>query len=664
MYESVWNQLYVLLHYSFSFLLLMVWIPKWVWKGKTPEDLGEQRMAGYLRIVFIYIVAGYVLVLLKLFEVLAILALLGLYGARKYLPRAAKAARVNLATAIGLFFYEVLDLGFRWKKTWRSTWSRWKQAWSAPWRGKGVAWWLTSLALLAVLGASAYLRFQNAVVEAAPAMSDGYVTLAWMKYIEQRVLFHDGIYPQGFHIILAYLHKFAAIDQLYILKMTGPFNGVLITYGLYFAVSRFSGNRWAGIASAVVYGLAGIPLHGGDWERQASTNSQEFAMVFVFPTFYFLAKYLQRGRRDDMWTGAAGLSVIGLVHTLIFAYAGMGLAIAMFVGVLLSLRTFGRRVWHLTLVGAVSVVIAVLPFGIGELLGSGLHGSSEDFLTSKVQVAPPHLHLYDYAALVSGGLVFLGFLVRRKPLREKAMELVAVGIIAATFVLYEYGGAVTQSLVLATRSGALWAMAIPFAMGLGLHTLLRPLWRMPGCRIVHAAACAALVVYIVKGTQLQPIDAYKMEWDHGVEQYLLIAKEYRPKTWMIVSQNEGYSLVLGNGYHMYLKDLVANYDPKLPALTHNGWDKADPSVPDDIFIYNEKQVFEVSKSNSIYSLLAPQYEQRKKDNEDLAKWMAIHQQYQSDAEVFYEDDTLRIYHLHKAQDPEAKQQQLWGKAHN
>ncbi|PWK14961.1 hypothetical protein [Tumebacillus permanentifrigoris] len=661
MYTSFGNQLYVLLHFSFALLLLMVWIPKWLFKLPANAD---RWMAGYLRIVFVYIVIGYVLVLLKLFEVLAILAVLGLYASRHYLKRTAQAARMNAFTAIGLMFYEALDVGFQLRQNWERLRARLtrKQVFER-FRARPTATWWTTGALLLVLGVAAYLRFADALTQAAPAMSDGYVTLAWMKYIEQRVLFHDGIYPQGFHITLAYLHKFAAIDQLYVLKLTGPLNGVLTTYGLYFAVSRWTGNRWAGIAAAVLYGLAGVPLHGQDWIRQATTNSQEFAMVFVFPVFYFLAKYLQRGEREDLWTGAAGLSVIGLVHTLVFAYAGMGLAVVMFVGFVLSLRTMGRRVWNLTLVGAAAVVIALLPFGLGELLGRGLHGSSEEFLTSKVSVTLPDLHLWDGLALAALVPLVLAFLFRRKPFREKVFEFTAILIIAASFVLYYVAPTVTQSLVLATRTGSLWAMAIPFSVGLGLHALFLPLQRMRSLSVWQGIVCVGLVVVCVRQTQLELIDPYKMEWNHGVEQYLQIAEHNRPKTWAVISQNEGYSLVLGNGYHIYMKDFLDRYDPTLPPLTHYGWDQPDPNLPNEIYLYHEKQVFEVSTSNSVYTLLAPQYEQRKQENAKLEQWIETYKSHHAELEVFYEDETLCIYHLHKEEDTETKQQKLWGKSH-
>ncbi|BAU29711.1 hypothetical protein DFP93_10688 [Aneurinibacillus soli] len=663
MYASILNQLYEMAHFTFSFLLLMVIVPRFLFARSKIEDTGACLFARFLRGVFVYIVIGYVLVLLKLFEVLAIVAVLLLLGFRHYLRRNAATVRTRAMTAVGLLFYETLDIRFRI----RQFWLRWRAGFVSGMRaflfGKQFRQAiLPGLLLLAVLAGSAYVRFYDAWEHAAPAMSDGYVTLAWMKYIESRVLFHDGIYPQGFHIILAYLHKFAAIDQVYVLKYMGSFSGVLITLGLYFAVSRWVNNHFAGIAAAALYGLTGEALHGYDWIRQASTNSQEFAMIFVFPTLYFLARYMKEGDRADLWTAAAGCAVTGLVHSLIFGYIGMGLGILIVLGLVTGFRLLGKRVWNLCLAGAASVVIAIIPYLLGKILGREVHGSSEDFLTRTVQVPPPELHLLDYTALAALVVFLLTVLFTRKLRYEKVMDWFAIGIGTSTFLLYEFGGAVTHSLLLATRSSSLWALAIPFSIGIGLHAVWRLFDRMKGHNILQASTCSILIFALVKQTHLMPIIPYKMEWDTSAEQYLRIAESYRPKTWLIVSQNEGYALALGNGYHMYLHDLLDQYDPSRSILTRKGENKPDAGIANDIFIYNEKKVFELSKSHAIYPLLAEKYKQRKKDNEELRQWITTYQASHDNLQIFYEDENLRIYHLHKEEYPGKKQEQVWGKS--
>ncbi|KEO81464.1 hypothetical protein [Tumebacillus flagellatus] len=658
MYGTFWNTVYVALHYAFAVLVLFVWMPKRMFG--LPEG-PERGMAAFTRVVFFYIVLAYGLVLTKLFEVMAILAVILLYASRRYLRKTAASARNNLFTMIGLTFYELLDLGIRWKKAAKTLLKKNTASLRASFTQRSPGDWLFAACFAAVFLCAGYVRLKYAVLEAAPSMSDGYVTLAWMKYIEQRVLFHDGIYPEGFHMILAYLHKFAAVDQIYILNWTGPLVGVMITFSAYWTTARFTNNRWAGLVAAVAYGVGGTSLQGADWERQAATNSQEFALIFLFPSLYFFAKYIAEGKRDDLLTGGAGLSIQGFVHTLVFAYGGMSLAVAMFVGLVMRARPFLKRLWPMTITGVVSIVCAVVPFGIGKLLGREVHGSSENFLLEKTQVSPPDLRLWDELALAGLAVLVLGWLLRRKPFREKIPDLVAILFIAASFVMYEWAPSVTQSMVLASRVNIFWGLTIPVALGMGVHCLFLWVKWNPVRATLQGTAAGVLFSYCFVTTQFAAIHPYKMEWNAGVEQYLKISSEFRPHTWTIVSQSEGYSEVLGNGYHVYLADFLKNYDPSLPPITHVGWTEPDPNLSPDIFVYHEKQVFEVSKTNGIYTLLEKGYASRKEENQEFEAWLAKYTAANGKPDVYYEDQHLIIYRFHKAETEEEKQQKVWGK---
>jgi len=133
--------------------------------------------------------------------------------------------------------------------------------------------WLAAGTAMATFFGASYLRFYDAIKNAGIALSDAYVTLAWTKYIEARQLFHDGLYPQGFVIVLSVIRKVASIDPLLVLKFIGPLNAVLIVVGLYYFASRSTRSPVAGLVAAFVYGVLPntLPI---EYQRQASTNSQ------------------------------------------------------------------------------------------------------------------------------------------------------------------------------------------------------------------------------------------------------------------------------------------------------------------------------------------------------------------------------------------------------
>ena len=661
-YASLANHLYQLAHFLFAVLFLMVVVPRYLFRN-LKDDMPEERLAaGVLRIAFLYIVMGYVLVVTQLFEWLSVMSVLLLLMFRGYLRRSARRERADVRTVIALAFYGLLDAGFRLKhwlqSGWRSVRSCWRQRVRSALQWQRV---LPAVLLTAVVAGSAYLRFYNAWMYAAPGMSDGYVTLAWLKYINQRFLFHDGIYPAGFHIHLALFQKFAAIDQLYILNYTGPLVAMMIALSLYFTTYRFTGNRYAAIVAAALYGLGGEAIHGSDWARQASTNSQEFAMVFAFPALWFFTRYLRDGRVADFWTAFAGCAVTGLVHTVVFALMGMGMGVLIVIGLVLQAKHYWQRIWPLCVAGVDCVVIALLPIVGGMALGKEAHGSSEEFLLATATFLPPQLRFWDQVALAALGLTFVAASLSRKRWRERVAEWAVFGFGAATFLLYEYGGALTNNEVIATRSSSLWALAMPIVIGAGLHALWSLFRRWANVQVLlQTATCAALIALLVKQTGMVPVVPYKMEWEAGVEQYLRIADTYIPKTWMIVSHKEGYALVLGNGYHMYLNDLLNTYDPILPPLTKKDANEPDPKIPHDIFIYNEKKVFEVAPDNSVYTLEKANYEQYKKENAELQQWMDTYEAVHGKVDIFYEDDNLRIYHIVQPEGFESQQKRIWG----
>jgi len=78
-----------------------------------------------------------------------------------------------------------------------------------------------------------------------------------------------------------------------------------------------------------------------------------------------------------------------------------------------------------------------------------------------------------------------------------------------------------------------------------------------------------------------------------------------------------------------------------------------------IFIFYDKKIFKVDKTNSIYEIMGPQYEQREKDNAEIVKWMAQCIKTHKEVEIFFDNDELRIYQIHIPRDLEKKFKRIW-----
>jgi hypothetical protein len=664
MYADFGNHMTQLLHYGFAFLLLLVLWPKAIFHI-TAGDALDRAVSRYILMVLLLMVVGYVLVAIKLFEILAIVPVLLYITIQSQLRRHASGFIEGKKTQWATVFYDYWEGAYSLPKQIKSyalsRLEKVRSSWQT--RSRSLNKVLTTTVLVLILGICTYIRFYDAVMEAAPGMSDGYVTLAWIKYIDQRVLFHDGIYPQGFHIYMDYLVKFGSIDSLYVLKYTGPLNSMLFIFGLYFVVSRISRSKPAGLAAALIFGLLGANFVG-DLQRQSSTNSQEFAFVFVLPTLYYLWCYFTRGAKSDLYTAFAGMAVTGLVHTLAFALLGLGVGTML----LCHFLAIGRQSWQaigrITIAGGAAVFLSVLPLGIGRLLGASLHESSEEYLLAQnpEPITFPELRGFDIATAAAIVILLLWGLLARRTSEHKLAALFTGSFGAAVFGLYYAGGVLTNSLLISSRSGELWGIMIPFVLAMGWFALFHGLSRMVGQwrQWVELSLSVVLLTAVLLVAPIEPIRPYKLEWNSGIEQYLRITEEFLPKSFLVFSQEEGYAVVLGKGYHLFLRNLLNEYDPMKPVLTKKGAGSPDTNIPQHIFIYDEKKVFKVSEANSVYPFRKPIQDRREREQAQLNEWMKQYRQANGEPKIYYEDDHLRIYYLYREESKESKLKKIWG----
>jgi hypothetical protein len=293
---------------------------------------------------------------------------------------------------------------------------------------------------------------------------------------------------------------------------------------------------------------------------------------------------------------------------------------------------------------ALTGILSVMPLGAGYLLGKNLNTSSAQYLVS-------HNSAYHFTALNHLDFVALGSLCLLLLLllgRGVSREGRFVGVFTfltgiSVFSLYFAGGVITHSTVIASRSIDLWGLTIPFCIGISVSFLLN-LFKSNWKKTMNI-----MLMCVLAGVTLierpNPIIPYKLEYNENIEQYLRISSEYLPQTWMIVSQNEGYAIVLGKGYHMLLGDFLRSYNPKAKKLTRFNAGGPDKNIPPHIFIFQEKKVFEVSKTNSVYSILAPEYKQRAQQYKQLTKWLKEYQQFGNDLKIYYQNQHIIVYQI-------------------
>jgi len=518
---------------------------------------------------------------------------------------------------------------------------------------------LLSSSFLLIFAQAAYLRFYDAIRNAAPAFSDAYVTLAWMKYVNSRILFHDGIYPQGFHIYLSTISKLSAVNPLLVLKYAGPLNSILIILSIYFAGLALSRRITGGLAAALAY-TALTRFLPYEYTRQAATSSQEFALVFLLPCTVFALKYLQTHKKQYLLATAACLTVTGLTHALITIFAVIGIASA----VLASLLTGPRRFRFGSLVdlfkgGMIAGAISVLPLLIGMALGIGMHASSLRFAVATSDGPCPPITPFMLAVFSAALLSVLGsFLRRRDPLALPG-ALTGFLLLCGAMLLYQGPRFGLKSEALNARSGEFAAVAMSVAYGLGWAYLLPyPAGQKLYQRFLRLLT-ATLTIVLVVGVTIQakpvPPEPYKMQYNSWVDQYLRITQTCLPSEWLLVSGQEGYALAYGQGWHLMIGDFLSYVSPDTPKLVYNSPGAVSTIDHPYVFIFHERVPYWVD-----HELVIKMMSQRMEEERRMVEWIERYRRTHDNLSVFYEDKDIVVWVIKQPQDKKETFRRIWG----
>lgn len=631
-----------LLRWAMAFIIIYMVLPAFIFPI-SGDSLLERLFARYICMVAVTIIMGYILAALKLYEVLSVVMVITVFYIFLKFYTANGGGAFKKESAYYTYFFDFLDDPKQFYHMILRKIAQKNAGLKTSIHKYARISVLTQLILIFIVMAFAiYLRFYDTLRHAAPSMSDAYVTLAWMKYIDGRMLFHDGIYPQGFYIYLSILHKFAACDALYVLKYSGSLSGVLTTIGLYLFVVKVTGRKIPGILSAFIFGVLGCLLPLG-WERQAAPLPQEFAMTFLFPALYNAILFFQTRKKQYLWVALAAFAVIGLVHSLIFAFLWVGFACLIISYLLNNPKEMYSSAWNLFMVGIVSGIVAIVPVPIALLYGNKFHSASLEFLTrSTINVGIPNITVIDIIALIGLILFLIISIWKRRAFSDIVMNyfIVFFGILA--FIMYLSVGVITGNVLLITRMGILWSLLASVSIGVGAEALIQLITEKLNERKLNVIAILTLLLIVSAISYIRPLPAqpYKMQYDAEINQYIRIANQYPPAEWMIVSNEEGYDLALGKGWHTQLSDFLRWYNPTETKLVRIFNGKEVPLQVNDLFIFEQKKLFKVNLKE-----MEPIMTQRVQNYANLKQWISEYQKTHDNISVFYQDDYIEIYHI-------------------
>ena len=239
-----------------------------------------------------------------------------------------------------------------------------------------LQWILTGAVLLALF----WVYGRQLVLTYGYRASDIPVHLNLINQMSRGNLFVSGVYPFGFHCMIYYLHTVFRIDTYMILCLFYLVQVFFIHMVFLAMLKMLCRSKYLPYAGTLIYIL------GSFWARQTysrfySSLPQEFGMIFVIPSVYFLIRFFQiekeqlKTKETKIILGnfALAFSLTLAIHfygTMIAGLCCIGIAIG-FCTHFLNKEYFRR----IMLTGIISVFLAVLPMAIAFAGGTPMQGS-------------------------------------------------------------------------------------------------------------------------------------------------------------------------------------------------------------------------------------------------------------------------------------------------
>ncbi len=628
-------------------VVLYLW-PRYVF-GRVPEAPGVDAAVGYVaRMVVALIVAGYLLVGTHLYSWVTLVILLALLGFLR--PRTSlNPYELNRSSRLAARLLTEIDLLGSWPARLRERLKARRGGEGRSRRRLGAYELIGGLVLLVVLAVSAWLRLGSPLQHASIPFSDSDVVIYWVQSIEQQILFPSGIYPEGFHIVIADLMRLTAANPIVTVKFFGPLVGVAMVLSVGFATYRLTGRLAPAAVAVLVYGTLPhfLPY---DYLRQVGTDSQEFGNAFVLPTLFFVyASWVN----DKAWyrgTAVALLAITGFTHPNVAVNAALS-AIAGTVAAWLVAGVRKKALGWYVRWTSTAIVVAVLPIVIALAVGVHLNTSGAGFATAVSHAPPPPLKWENLLAIASAVALVLVRAVRLIARRCDRLEFGApiAGLLAllAALAVREAAMFGIHSVALLSRSGEFVALAEALAYGMGLSAVqeILELLHVATGRWLAVAGATALIAFSWLHYRPQPWNAFtSARWlpDDFVVAYVDIGSTLQRGNWLAVSDDSGFDYAYGQGY--FLRGPV--FLQHVP--TTGAWPRyvsggsSTPFAEHHIFIFVDKGL-EVAKGYQY--VVKPR---RAKAQAAIRQWVAGWQANHGPLHVYFRGPDVTVYELSRS----------------
>ena len=239
---------------------------------------------------------------------------------------------------------------------------------------------IQNMFILLILGAMFWIYGRQIILTYGYRASDIPVHLSWINQMSRGKIFSKGVYPFGFHCMIYYLHTVFRIDT-YVILCEFFFAQVIYLHAVLLAMLKLlCKTKYLPYIGVFTY-IVGNFWAGQTYSRFYSTLPQEYGMIFVITSVYFLIRFFQihkenlkdRETRRILQCFAMAFSLTLAIHfygTMIAGLCCIGIAMG-FCFRFVKKEYFCR----IMVTGILSVALAVLPMAIAFAGGTPLQGS-------------------------------------------------------------------------------------------------------------------------------------------------------------------------------------------------------------------------------------------------------------------------------------------------
>ena len=208
----------------------------------------------------------------------------------------------------------------------------------------------------------------------------------WINGLIENNIYIAGIYPMGMHCMLYYLATMLGMPVYVTLRLFWLVQYSMIAVMILVFLKGHCRTRFLPYLGIVMF-VGAKWFVGTSYSRYGSTLPQEYGMLYILPSIFFLMEYMKT-RNEELEAGINRIRATSSWHLLGFAMSfSLTLASHFYDTIVAGVICIGVAVgygywfwkkdyfWRIILAGILSILMAFLPMAVAFLTGKNLQGS-------------------------------------------------------------------------------------------------------------------------------------------------------------------------------------------------------------------------------------------------------------------------------------------------